>query len=142
MHVRLHHNARTTPAIRREIQASTLPTATLARHYNVSEETVRKWRNRADVQDTSHCPQRLQTTLTTAQEAVVVELRKTALLPLDDLLPSCGSSSTPPPRAPASTASCAAMASRAWPICARRRSSPKRPPSVSRTMHGASCTWM
>ena len=86
MHVRLHQNARTTPATRREMQDSTLPTATLARQYNVSEETVRKWRNRADVHDASHCPQRLQTTLTTAQEAVVVELRKTALLPLDDLL--------------------------------------------------------
>ena len=86
MHIRLHQNARTTPAIRRELQASTLPTAVLARQYHVSEETVRKWRARADVHDASHCPRRLQTTLTPAQEAVVVELRKTTRLPLDDLL--------------------------------------------------------
>jgi uncharacterized protein YjcR len=72
MQVRLHQTARTTPATRRELQASTLPTATLARLYNVSEETVRKWRNREDVHDASHCPQRLQTTLTRAQEAVVM----------------------------------------------------------------------
>jgi transposase-like protein len=86
MHIRLHQNARTTPAIRRALQASTLPTAVLARQYHVSEETVRKWRARADVHDASHCPRRLQTTLTPAQEAVVVELRKTTRLPLDDLL--------------------------------------------------------
>ncbi|CAD7855326.1 MAG: Mobile element protein, partial [Olavius algarvensis Gamma 1 endosymbiont] len=34
----------------------------------------------------SHTPHRLQTTLTPAQEVVVVELRKTLLLPLDALL--------------------------------------------------------
>ncbi len=36
--------------------------------------------------DRSHTAHRLQTTLTPAQEAVVVELRKTLLMPLDDLL--------------------------------------------------------
>ena len=36
--------------------------------------------------DASHRPQRLQTTLSAAQEAVVVALRETLLLPLDDLL--------------------------------------------------------
>ena len=36
--------------------------------------------------DRSHTAHRLQTTLTPAQEAVAVELRKTLLLPLDDLL--------------------------------------------------------
>jgi hypothetical protein len=41
---------------------------------------------RLTVQDASHCPKRLQTTLTPAQEAVVMELRKLTLLPLDDLL--------------------------------------------------------
>jgi transposase InsO family protein len=86
MHLRLHANARTTPATRRELQAATLPTAVLARQYNLSEETVRKWRNREDVQDASHCPHRLNTTLTPAQEAVVVAVRRTTLLPLDDLL--------------------------------------------------------
>lgn len=86
MNIRLRRNARTTPATRREMQASTLTTASLARQYGVCEETVAKWRKREDVQDASHCPHRLQTTLTPAQEAVVVELRKLTLLPLDDLL--------------------------------------------------------
>ena len=48
--------------------------------------TARKWKNRDDVQDLSHRPHKLSTTLTPGQEAVVVELRRTLLLPLDDLL--------------------------------------------------------
>ena len=36
--------------------------------------------------DRSHTAHTLQTTLTPAQEAVVLELRRTLLLPLDDLL--------------------------------------------------------
>ncbi|GAB0149720.1 hypothetical protein McPS_24600 [Marichromatium sp. PS1] len=44
MDIRLHKNARTTPAIRRELQASTLPTKVLAARYNLSPLTVRKWR--------------------------------------------------------------------------------------------------
>ena len=38
------------------------------------------------MQDRSHTPHRLQTTLTPAQEAVAVSLRTSLLLPLDDLL--------------------------------------------------------
>ena len=48
--------------------------------------TVWKWRGRDDVHDRSHTPHRLQTTLTPAQEAVAVALRKALHLPLDDLL--------------------------------------------------------
>jgi len=86
MHVNLHKNARTTPAIRRELRESTLPIAELARRYGLSKPTVRKWRRREDGADRSHCPHRLQTTLSPPQEVVVVALRRTLLLPLDDLL--------------------------------------------------------
>ncbi len=47
---------------------------------------MRKWKNREDISDRSHRPHNLRTTLTPAQEAIVVELRRTLLLPLDDLL--------------------------------------------------------
>ena len=58
-----------------------------AERYNVSKATARKWKNRDDVQDLSHRPHKLSTTLTPGQEAVVVGLRRTLLLlPLDDLL--------------------------------------------------------
>ncbi|ADC62730.1 IS481 family transposase [Allochromatium vinosum] len=82
----LHENARTTPAIRRELQSSTLSTRELAERYGLSRQTVLKWRRRSSTEDASHRPHRLHTRLTPAQEAVVVELRKALLLPLDDLL--------------------------------------------------------
>jgi transposase InsO family protein len=86
MQVNLHKNARTTPAIRRELRESPLSIAELSRRYGLSKPTVRKWRRREDTADRSHCPQRLQTTLSAPQEAIVVALRQTLLLPLDDLL--------------------------------------------------------
>ena len=52
----------------------------------VSEDTIRRWKRRDGVADGSRTPHRLQTTLTPAQEVVVVELRKTLLLPPDDPL--------------------------------------------------------
>ena len=52
----------------------------------MTEQTIYKWRNRDSVDDRSHTPHRLQTTLTPAQEAVAVSLRKTLLVSLDDLL--------------------------------------------------------
>jgi transposase InsO family protein len=58
----------------------------LARELGVTVDTVRRWRKRTEVQDASHTPHRLQTTLTPMQEAVAVEIRRTLLLPLDDLL--------------------------------------------------------
>jgi hypothetical protein len=50
---------------------------------------------RAEFNDRPHTAQRLQTTLTPAQEAIVVYLRKTLLLPLDDLLAFTRESLTP-----------------------------------------------
>lgn len=86
MMIALHKNARTTPTIRAEMAQSPDSVATLARRYSVSESTARKWKSRETFTDASHTPHRLQTTLTAAQEAIVVELRKMLLLPLDDLL--------------------------------------------------------
>ena len=86
MMIALHKNARTTPAIRAEIAASGDSAAALAQRFGITEATVYKWKKRTSVHDASHTPHRLQTTLTPAQERVVVELRRTLLLPLDDLL--------------------------------------------------------
>ena len=83
----LHKNARTTPAVRAEIAASgNLSARSLSQRFGVSEATIYKWKARDSVVDRSHTAHRLQTTLTSAQEAVVVELRRTLLMPLDDLL--------------------------------------------------------
>ena len=86
MQVQLHKHARTTPAIRRELQASSEPTKVLARRYNLSPLTVAKWRRRETTEDASHRPHHLQSNLSPGQELLVVELRKLLLLPLDDLL--------------------------------------------------------
>lgn len=86
MMIALHKNARTTPAIRAEIAASSDRAAVLAQRFGITEATVYKWKKRTSVHDASHTPHRLQTTLTPTQERVVVELRRTLLLPLDDLL--------------------------------------------------------
>ena len=83
----IHPQARTTPQIRAEIQASPhLTQKALAEKYNVTEQTIRKWQNRGQTTDKSHRPHHLQTTLSEAQEKRVVELRKMLFLPLDDLL--------------------------------------------------------
>ncbi|GAB6068899.1 hypothetical protein JCM13664_22210 [Methylothermus subterraneus] len=89
--------------------------------------TVLKWKHRTDFEDRPHTAHRLQTTLTPAQQAIVVELRKTLLLSLDDLLavtrkfinPDVGAGSLPEPpwrEQPQSTAAANAQAC-AQPVC-------------------------
>ena len=84
-----HANATTTPEMRAFIHESDLPTAVLSRLLKVSESTIRKWRKRASHSDASHVPKQLNTTLSEAQEYVVVELRTRLLLSLDELLAVC-----------------------------------------------------
>jgi transposase InsO family protein len=82
----IHPQARTTPKTRVEIQQATGTLKEIAERFNVSTNTARKWRSRPDAQDRSHRPHVLSTTLSPAEEAIAVELRKMLLLPLDDLL--------------------------------------------------------
>ena len=84
-----HANATTTPEMRAFIHESDLPTAVLSRLLKISESTVRKWRKRESMSDGSHVPKQLNTTLSEAQEYVVVELRTRLLLSLDELLVVC-----------------------------------------------------
>jgi len=88
MNIQLHKNARTTPAIRRELQAqpASVTDKELAEAYGLNRHTVAKWRRREGTEDGSHRPHTLHATLSPAQEAMVVALRETLLLPLDDLL--------------------------------------------------------
>jgi len=86
MDIKLHKNARTTPATRKEIQLSELSERKIAEKYSITRTTARKWKKRDSVEDRSQRPHNLQTNLTPDEEIIVVELRKTLLLPLDDLL--------------------------------------------------------
>jgi transposase InsO family protein/transposase-like protein len=86
MQIKLHANATTTPRIRKLIQESTQPVAALAKEFGVAESTIRRWKKRTTVQDGSHTIHNLATTLSKLEELIVIELRKTLLLPLDELL--------------------------------------------------------
>lgn len=72
----LHGCARTTLAIRRELQNSKKSVRELAHEYNITENTVRKWRSRDTVEDQSHRPKRLQTSLTPEDKAIIITLPK------------------------------------------------------------------
>lgn len=83
----LHGSARTTPAIRRAIQASTESLAKLAARYALNPKTVAKWRGRTTSQDAPMGPREpVSTVLTPLEEAAAVALRQRTLLPLDDCL--------------------------------------------------------
>ena len=86
MLIALHKDARTTPAVRAEIAASSETASVLAQRFGITEQTVYKWKRREVFGDRSHSAHSLQTVLTPAQVTVVVHLQRTLLLPLDDLL--------------------------------------------------------
>jgi len=81
-----HVNATTTEQMRAFIQESQMPISHLAKILNVSETTVRKWKQRKSVEDSSSQALHLQTTMTPLQEWVVVQLRVQLRLSLDFLL--------------------------------------------------------
>ena len=85
MELSLHANATTTPKVRAYIQRSRKPVTDLAIELGVSETTIRRWRERTTVNDRSHAPKTLTTSLSALEEALVCELRTKLQLPLDDI---------------------------------------------------------
>ena len=86
MSSRIHPQARTTPKIRQEIKDSGLSDREAAKVFGITRATAAKWLKRDDVQDRSHRAHTLHTTLSVPQEAIVLALRQSLYLPLDDLL--------------------------------------------------------
>ena len=86
MELRLHANAATTPKTRAYIQRSSASVAELATELGVCETTIRRWRRRTSVGDRSHTPHKLAISLTDIEERLVVELRTSLALPLDDIV--------------------------------------------------------
>ena len=83
----LHGSATTTETVRRAIQNSQESIAKLAKRYNLNPATVAKWKRRDFVHDAKMGPkQPRSTSLSLAEEAMVVAFRKHTLLPLDDCL--------------------------------------------------------
>ena len=86
MQSNLHNNARTTPAIRREIQAFSLSASQLAARHGISKATALQWKKRDSIEDLPHTPHNFSKTMSDQEEFVVIELRTSLLLALDDLL--------------------------------------------------------
>ena len=81
-----HGSARTTHALRGELQRSQASVASLAKRYGINEKTVLKWRHRQSVEDLPMGPkERRSTVLSPMEEAAIVALRVQARLPLDDV---------------------------------------------------------
>ena len=60
--------------------------SSLVNHFNVSRGTIIKWRKRDCFNDKSHRPNTLHKALSPVQEEIVVMLRRSLLLTIDDLL--------------------------------------------------------
>jgi beta-lactamase class D len=86
MDLNLHANATTTPKTRAYIQRSKKSAAQLAAELGVSETTIYRWRDRTTVEDRSHRPKNLVTSLSAVEERAVCELRTSLQLPLDDIV--------------------------------------------------------
>ena len=86
MELNLHANATTTPKTRAYIQRSKKTVAEQAAELGVNETTIRRWRGRNTVQDHSHRPKTLTTSLSAVEEPLVCELRTTLQLPLEDIV--------------------------------------------------------
>ena len=85
MDLKLHANATTTPRPRAYIEKSQASNAALARALGIHSRTVAGWKARTQVLDRSTRPHRLATTMTDWEEGLIVELRRSLALPLDDI---------------------------------------------------------
>lgn len=59
----LHGSAKTTHAVRSELQRSQASVANLARQYGINEKTVLKWRRRQSVEDMPMAPKERRSTM-------------------------------------------------------------------------------
>src|SRR5438477_13038519 len=80
-----HPSSRTTAAVRRQIQRSHESDRALAKRFGLNSKTVAKWKKRRTSEDTRSGPKKpTSTTLTQAQEALIVVFRRRQRYPLDD----------------------------------------------------------
>src|SRR3546814_13757420 len=81
----LHGSAKTTHAVRGELQRSQASVASLAKRFGINEKTVIKWRKRQSGEDMPMGPQeRRSTVLSPMEEVAIVAFRVQARLPLVD----------------------------------------------------------
>jgi len=95
-----HSNATTNLNIRNQIQTNCASNFELASRFNVSKQTISKWKNRDFVQDKSSKPINIQYALTDLEKFLIISLRKLTWLPVDEIYetileqnPTCSRSS-------------------------------------------------
>ena len=82
----LHKCASTNYKIREEIQRSKVSNIKLAKKYGINRNTVQKWRHRSDVMDMPMGPRKVNTVFSESEEQIILYVRKTTELGLDDLV--------------------------------------------------------
>ena len=80
-----HSNASTNLNIRTTIQNSNQTNVELANRFNISEQTVSKWKNRDFSNDKSSKPNNINYSLSEIESALVIGIRKSSWLPLDEV---------------------------------------------------------
>lgn len=85
MNLKLHKNARTTLAVRKEIKESPLSINALSEKYGLSWKTVKKWREAQTIEDRSSRPFHLNTTLVPFQEDLILFERRQFKKTIDEI---------------------------------------------------------
>lgn len=85
MDIKLHKQATTTPKIRKYIQDSPKSINALARELNLSTATVHKWRHAGRIHDGSHVRHNLGESTSCEEANLIVELRTSLRLSVDDI---------------------------------------------------------
>ncbi|MDO9152265.1 MAG: hypothetical protein Q7U47_00880 [Paludibacter sp.] len=81
-----HSNAMTNVNNREQIQKCCSSTnQELAARFNVSNQTVSKWRNRGFQQDASCCPLNIKYALSELETALIISLRSATWLPIHEV---------------------------------------------------------
>jgi len=80
-----HFNATTNVNIRTQIQTNSVTNSELASRFNVSQQTVSKWKNRDFVEDVSCAPHNIKYALTALEKALAISLRSSTWLPIDEV---------------------------------------------------------
>ncbi|MDA3779957.1 MAG: helix-turn-helix transcriptional regulator [Bacteroidales bacterium] len=80
-----HQNVETNVHIRSEIQKSNLTNFDLSDKYNVSKNTISKWKNRESIEDRSSRTNTICYALNNFQKDLIISIRKTIWLALDEI---------------------------------------------------------
>jgi len=80
-----HTNARTNIHNRATINKNSFSNKELSERFEVSKTTVSKWKGRSNLEDKSSRPHKIEYALNDIEQALIVTIRKSSWLPLDEI---------------------------------------------------------